>query len=598
MEQYPLDLEGEGGLVVGEGGKRDADARRDHGLMGAALGREAHPRGSGHDDEPSPRVERVVEGVEPARDERIVERADGKQRHAGQLVREPEGAEGEKEIVLGDAELDVLPRGRFLPLHRLGRLGEEVGSRRGRPHAFAIDPARQMRGHRHVGRQGDDMIAHGHSPELAEDASEGFLGGRLGRIALVELVRDLGLGTMEGRRLERRGPAADQSRLRARRGKDVPLVSRRHAERLAKGFQLRRAEQRTVIHGITRERQPPALDGLGEDHARLGALAPRLLEGFEDGGEVVAAHVSHRRLQRRVGQIAKEAIERRIHLPVRGRDQRLADCPRGPAKERLVLGIGHALEAGAEARAVGPREERLEPPPPAKLDDPPARSLKPVGDLAAPRVGRHAVEALAIHVHDPEEIAETGHVLLEQRLPHIALVELGVAHHGHEALGRPRAPAAADIAPGHRREARRHRPQPHGARREIDDGRVLSPARIGLETAEDAQAPQVVGAQTAPEVFDGIEHRRGMRLGRHHVALAEGAEVERGHQAHHGSGRGLVPAHLGAVGIGARIGVMHGEGGQPEHPALDALEDGEIVGGGGRGHRLNTLAHSALCQVW
>ena len=203
--------------------------------------------------------------------------------------------------MLGDAELDVLPRGRFLPLHRLGRLGEEVVARRGRPHAFAIDPARQMRGHRHVGRQGDDMIAHGHSPELAEDASESLLGRRLGRIALVEPVRDLGLGAMKRRRLERCGPTGDQSRLRARRGKHVPLVARGHAERLAEGLQLRGAEQRPMIHGIAGEGQPPPLDGLGEDHARLGALPPRLLEGFEDGGEVVAAHVSDNCLQRRVG---------------------------------------------------------------------------------------------------------------------------------------------------------------------------------------------------------------------------------------------------------------------------------------------------------
>src|SRR5206468_9575836 len=116
-------------------------------------------------------------------------------------------------------------------------------------------------------------------------------------------------------------------------------------------------------------------------------------------------------------EVAEESVERRVHLAVGSRDQRLADCSSGSAKERLVLGIGHALEPGAEARAAGPREERLEPPAPAKLDDPPARPLEPVGELATPAVGHHAVEALAIHVHDPEEIAETGHVLLEQRLP-------------------------------------------------------------------------------------------------------------------------------------------------------------------------------------
>ena len=111
----------------------------------------------------------------------------------------------------------------------------------------------------------------------------------------------------------------------------------------------------------------------------------------------------------------------------------------------------------AETLAAPLGEERLEPAPPAQLDDAPARGAEPLGDLAPAAIGRDAIEALAIHVHDPEKAAQTRHVLFEERLPYVALVELGVAHHGNEALALTRLPVIGDVAPGHRGERRRHR---------------------------------------------------------------------------------------------------------------------------------------------
>ena len=76
MEEDPLHLARERGLEVGDGRQRDADPGSDDGLVRAALGGEAHARGRGRDDEAGARVEGVVERVEAARHERIVERAD------------------------------------------------------------------------------------------------------------------------------------------------------------------------------------------------------------------------------------------------------------------------------------------------------------------------------------------------------------------------------------------------------------------------------------------------------------------------------------------------------------------------------------------
>ena len=115
-EQDPLQLLRERGLVVGDGGQRDADAGRDHRLVRAALRREAHARrGRGHDEATS-RVERVVERVEPAAHEGIVERADGQERAARQL---------QALALLNPAAVPdlYLPQGRIVGLDSDSRVG-------------------------------------------------------------------------------------------------------------------------------------------------------------------------------------------------------------------------------------------------------------------------------------------------------------------------------------------------------------------------------------------------------------------------------------------------------------------------------------------
>src|SRR5438477_357493 len=103
---------------------------------GAALGqllggRQADARRRRHHDEAAAGVERVIEGVEPARDERIVERADRKQRLTRHLRRQPQRGQEQEEVVLGDAQLDVLPARSFAPLERLRHVGERIDPRVG-----------------------------------------------------------------------------------------------------------------------------------------------------------------------------------------------------------------------------------------------------------------------------------------------------------------------------------------------------------------------------------------------------------------------------------------------------------------------------------
>src|SRR5439155_585805 len=72
-------------------------------------------------------------------------------------------------------------------------------------------------------------------------------------------------------------------------------------------------------------------------------------------------------------------------------------------------------------------EEALEISPPPELADPPAAGLEHRAHLAQPAVGDDAIQRLAIHIHDPEDVREPRHDFLSQRLGHVALVELGVA---------------------------------------------------------------------------------------------------------------------------------------------------------------------------
>jgi len=68
----------------------------------------------------------VIQGVEPASDEGVIEGADRQQGLTVELARETESAQEQEQVVLGDAELDVLAGRRLLPLDRLRHVGERV----------------------------------------------------------------------------------------------------------------------------------------------------------------------------------------------------------------------------------------------------------------------------------------------------------------------------------------------------------------------------------------------------------------------------------------------------------------------------------------
>ena len=76
--------------------------------MGAALRGEADPGGGGHEQKPRILIAGVAQRIEATLDERVVQGADRQQPLPEERVRKPEHPEQSEQVVLRDAELDVL----------------------------------------------------------------------------------------------------------------------------------------------------------------------------------------------------------------------------------------------------------------------------------------------------------------------------------------------------------------------------------------------------------------------------------------------------------------------------------------------------------
>ena len=173
------ELVDEGRLEGGEPVLGEADEGRGDRLVRAALGRERDAGGRRDEDEASVLVAGVIQGIEPAGDERIVERADRQQPVAEKGMREAEGGEQDEQVHLGDAELDMLALRRKIPVERRGdALGlENVLHLLPRKKAAPVDQAAEIGRDGHVRRGRDD--ARGErlvgAREFVEDEAEALL---------------------------------------------------------------------------------------------------------------------------------------------------------------------------------------------------------------------------------------------------------------------------------------------------------------------------------------------------------------------------------------------------------------------------------------
>ena len=209
---------------------------------------------------------------------------------------------------------------------------------------------------------------------------------------------------------------------------------------------------------------------------------------------------------------------------------------------------------------------------PAALNMPRSRSARDQRD--------HPVQRLAVHVDDPDDLAEFGHAGVDDGLPDRALVEFGVTEQRVlAARGSVAAEPAVQVPAGHRAPDRGGRADADGPGRVVDRVGVLDPARVALQAAERPQHGQVRLIELAEQVVDRVQHGRGVRLDRHPVVGAQVPEPQRGHDRDHRRRRGLMAADLQAAGIGPDpVRVVDDRRGQPEHLALDL---GQRVQAGG-----------------
>ena len=105
-----------GRLERGQPVLRQSDQRLGDRLVRAAFARQRDAGRRRHQNEARILVAGVIERIEPARDEGIVQRADRQQPLAVDRMRQAERREQDEQVILGDAELDVLALGRELPI--------------------------------------------------------------------------------------------------------------------------------------------------------------------------------------------------------------------------------------------------------------------------------------------------------------------------------------------------------------------------------------------------------------------------------------------------------------------------------------------------
>ena len=277
----------EGGLEHGEAGLAEADQRGDDRLMRAAFRRQRNARGRRHQQEARILIAGVVQRIEAARDEGIIDRPDGQQPRAEQRLGQAERRQQQEQIVLGDAELDMPALRRADPVLGRGQLAvaEDVGMRRAGEEADLIDPAAEIGRDRDVGRGGDDALARAPLPDFASSSMsrpkpscvDMRLAGRQRQPRHRQHRRRLArLGEaaeLHGQRARRSRAAAGAGGIQAGEMRPTPRPARCPAS--LEGRHLRLVHQPGVIVLVAGEGQAEALDRVGDEAGRPIVSPPR-----------------------------------------------------------------------------------------------------------------------------------------------------------------------------------------------------------------------------------------------------------------------------------------------------------------------------------
>jgi len=572
----------EGGQLV----LHDAEQRRVGGLMLAALRRQGDPRRGGDEKKTRILVAGIIKRVVPAIDERIVHRADGQQPRAVKLVRQPGGAEQKKQALLGDAQLYVLAvRMHVLTDHRGDLvLAENIRLGLAGEHAAPVDPGGEVGGGGDIRAGGDDGPRQRRGlglgpPDLGEDLAKAGLGAHSppgdARLRQFRRHRHGGRGEAASARGQRRGVRrlAQQPLDPVRMGEPlerIPFMARADAHLGAELVHLFGRHQPGMVVLVARQRQAVALDGVGEENRGLAGGGGRG-EALQKRGEIMPGQIGHQLRQLGIAQRADERA--RPPAAAKVAQQRLAPGRAALKGERGIDGIRAFIQPMPQAGAARLGERLLQPLAVAQGNDPPAHIAEQPLEPAEEPVWHDGIQALAVTIHHPPDIADIVLPAFQQGFVDIALVQLRIARDGD--MPRPRrawGPKAMrlHIILNQRGEAGDGDAKPDGTGGEINLRPIGGAGGVGLGAAELAKILQLLQALPAQQIIDGVEHGSGVGFDRHAVLRPQGVKIQRRHEGGDGGAGCLMPAHLRAGGVGTDVvGVMNGPGGQPEKLALD-----------------------------
>ena len=159
--------------------------------MRATFGCESHACGCCHQQEARALTTCVVEAIEPAIDQRIVERADGNESLTEEFSREASGGKHEEQIVLRNPKFDMLPAWLLRPLQRRGdtRVAERVRTFSAREDAALIDESAEVRRDGHIRRGGEQRVRE--RAAMSGQVIQNLAERHLRRLARARLCKDL-----------------------------------------------------------------------------------------------------------------------------------------------------------------------------------------------------------------------------------------------------------------------------------------------------------------------------------------------------------------------------------------------------------------------
>jgi hypothetical protein len=235
--------------------------------------------------------------------------------------------------------------------------------------------------------------------------------------------------------------------------------------------------------------QAVALDRVGDKAGRPVVLDG--VEGGEDRVQVVAGEVGHQPLQCRVVVAVEDRPDPGIAVEVA--PEMLAPAFASLVNQRRIERVRAGVDPFTQMMPVGPGEGGLQEPPVSQRDNAPAHHFEHRVDAAEETIGDHRVEALAVVVDDPPEIADVVLPAFEQRLEDIALVELGVAGQCDHAAGRiicRHQALETEVVLGERGEQGHADAEPDRPGREIDGSATRSKSQ-GLDHGDTLSIAQI-----------------------------------------------------------------------------------------------------------